>query len=126
MCVAIATYANRISSILETAEKIVILRAPFYNIEESQIISVSNYSPYEFSRLLKNHKVKTLICGAITGCVRHLIEGQNIKIIPWITGELQDVAQAYSSNRLDTSPFLMPGFKHMKCKHHRRMRKGKN
>ena len=120
MCIAIAAYGNRIASLFESSEKFVIIQSPSYDIKNSKSIIISNNSPNELFQLLKNNNIKTLICGAISGCIRNQLEARNIEVIPWITGDIQSVALAFCSNNLVSSSFMMPGCgKKGRCRHHR-------
>lgn len=109
MCIAIAAYHNRIASLFESSEKFVIINSPSYDVSNPTLINVSDKSLSEVIHLLKANNVDILICGAIRGCICNQIEAHNIRVIPWITGEIQNVVQAYLSNNLLSSSFLMPG-----------------
>lgn len=109
MCLALATYQNRIASLFESSDKFIIIQSPSYDVKNSTSIVISNNSPNELLQLLKNNNVKILICGAISGCVRQLLEAQNIRVIPWITGDIQGVVEAFRSNQLFSPSFIMPG-----------------
>jgi predicted Fe-Mo cluster-binding NifX family protein len=120
MCIAIATYKNRIASLLESSDKFVIIHSPSYDIKNSKSITICNNSPNELLQLLKSNNTKTLICGAISGYIRRLLEARNIEVIPWITGDIQSVIKAFCSDNLVSSSFIMPGCSQIG--HHRRHR----
>lgn len=126
MCIALATYRNRIASLLESSEKFVIIQSPSYDIKNSKSITISNNSPNELLKLLKNNNVKILICGAISGYLRHILEVQNIEVIPWITGNIQSVIQAFRSDNLVSSSFIMPGCRRGECCRYRFQRGRQN
>jgi len=109
MCIALAAYGNRIASVFESSEKFVIVEAPFYDLNKSRSVKIDNNSPDALLRLLRNNKVTVLICGAISGYVRHLLEAQNIQIIPWVTGAIPEIIQAFRSDNLISPDFIMPG-----------------
>ena len=108
MCIALAAFGNRIASLFESSDTFIIVKSPSYDIKNSKSITITNNSPNELLQLLKNSNAKILICGAISGCIRNLLEAQNIRVIPWITGDIQSVVQAFRSNNLSSS-FIMPG-----------------
>lgn len=124
MCIAIAAYQDRIVSLFESSEKFVIIYSPSYDIKHAKSINVSNNAFTELIQLLKTNKIEILICGAIRGCVRQQIEAHNIKVIPWITGDIQNVVQAFLSDNLFSSSFLMPGCKNKGYYNRQRFRKG--
>ena len=109
MCLALATYQSRIASLFESSDKFIIIQSPLYEVKNSISIAISNNSPNELLQLLKDNNVRILICGAISGCMRQLLEAQNIRVIPWITGDIQCVVEAFRSNKLFSPSFIMPG-----------------
>ena len=120
MSLALATYKNRIASLLESSDKFIIIQSPLYNIDESKSVAIKKNTFNELLQILKNNNVTVLICGAINGCMRQLLEAQNIQVIPWITGDIEGVVDAYHSNSLFSSSFTMPG-----CRRKGRFRHGK-
>ncbi len=110
MCIALAAYQDRIASLFESSEMFIIIHSPSYDIKQSKSINVSNKLSIELIQLLITNNIEILICGAIRRCIRLQIEAQNIKVVPWITGNIPKVVQAFLSNNLfSSSDFLMPG-----------------
>jgi len=124
MCIAIATYENRIASLFESSEKFVIIQSPLDNIQDSKSITIINNSPNELLKLLKNNNVKILICGAISGCIQNLLDAHNIEVISWITGDIQSVIEAFRTGNLISSHFIMPGCRKGGWHRRQRLRKG--
>ena len=125
MCVAIAAYRNRIASLFESSEKFVIIHSPSYDIKNSKSIAITNNSFNDLLQLLKNNSIKILTCGAICSDNRRILEAHNIEVIPWITGDVQNVIQAFRSSNLISSSFLMPGCGKRHCHRNRRFRHGR-
>ena len=73
------------------------MRNARYNVEDSHLAINKNNSSYELLQALKKNNVNILICGAISGCILHMLEANNIQVIPWITGDIQSVVHAYHS-----------------------------
>ncbi len=124
MCIAIATYKNRIASLFESSDKFVIIHSPSYDIKNSKSITICNNSPNELLQLLKSNNTKTLICGAISGYIRSLLEAHNIEVIPWITGDIQSVIKAFRLDNLISSSFIMPGCRKRGRHRHQGFRRG--
>ena len=53
--------------------------------------------------------VETLICGAISGQCAYMVTTAGIELIPWISGEVEEVLQAFLGGNLFDTRFLMPG-----------------
>jgi len=57
--------------------------------------------------ILRKMRVRLLICGAMSGCVRNTLEASGIIVQPWISGSQEEALAALGENRL--TALLMPG-----------------
>ncbi len=119
MFLALAAYENKIASLFESSNNFVIIPAPSYNIQNSRRVRIENNSTNILLQLLKENQVGILICGAINKCIRRLLEAQGIQVIPWITGDITNVVEAFRSGNLNSSTFIMPGCRQKRYGHHR-------
>jgi len=120
MCLALAAYENRMASLLETANQLVVVDLPPNDYKPKKIVAViDNTLPY-LIQLLHRNNTTILICGAINGCMFRAIDSMGIKVIPWITGNIDDVIAAFKNNTLEQC--VMPGC----LKGHRRGRRGRH
>lgn len=126
MCIALATFEDKIASLFESSNRFIIVPSPSYKFENSESIPIKNNSANELLHLLKQNNVKILICGAISGCMRRLMEAQKIQVIPWITGDVQSVVEAFHSDNLFSSSFIMPGCRGKGRHRRRQFGKGKH
>ena len=60
---------------------------------------------------LNNFGVDVLICGAISQPLALMISGSGIKVVPDISGSIDEVLNAYLAGRLTEQRFSMPGCK---------------
>ena len=109
MCIALATFEDKIASLFESSNRFIIVPSPSYKFENLESIPIQNNSANELLHLLKQNNVKILICGAISSCMRRLMEAQQIQVIPWITGDVKMVVEAFHSDNLFSPLFIMPG-----------------
>ena len=119
MCVALAAFGDKIASLFESSNRFIIIQSPSYKFENSESIQIQNNSFNELLHLLKQNNAKILICGAISSRTRRLMEAQKIQVIPWITGNVQSVVEAFFSDNLFSPLFVMPGCRG-KGRHERR------
>lgn len=119
MNICLATYENRIASLLETSNRLFMIQPPNYDMECSYSIPIMHNTPNEIVRVLRKNQATTLICGAVSGCVQNFFKAQGLEIIPWITGEITEVIHALRTNSLQSANFIMPG-----CRKHGRFRHG--
>ncbi|NOZ63143.1 MAG: hypothetical protein GXO74_15940 [Calditrichaeota bacterium] len=109
MNICLAAYGNRIASLLETSDRLILLHSPDFDKSNMKTIPLYSGAYNDILKILQENGVNTLICGAITACVHDLLQAQNIKIIPWITGNVAEIIDALSQNRMLTPDFNMPG-----------------
>ena len=65
--------------------------------------------------------VEVLICGAISRPLAEMITDSGIRLIPFLSGDVEEVIQAFLAGNLPNSAFLMPGC----CGRRRRFRSGR-
>ncbi|HPK53680.1 MAG TPA: hypothetical protein PK114_04415, partial [Smithellaceae bacterium] len=53
--------------------------------------------------------VGTLICGAITRSLQEIVVANGIQVVPFITGDLREVIQAWMTAGLKGDAYVMPG-----------------
>ncbi|HHW43415.1 MAG TPA: hypothetical protein GXX25_06325 [Desulfotomaculum sp.] len=107
--VAIAKWENSISPLFDVSRELLVAE-----VERGQVITRRLVRFVEgdwFSRIeqVVNQGVETLICGGISDFYyRHLL-ARGIRVIPWVTGEVEEVLQAFGQNELSGKKFAMPG-----------------
>ncbi len=120
MKMALTVWENRISPVFDTDRMLLVVE-----IDNTQIIN-KHYEPFypEFplrlAAMLAEMDVAVLICGAILEMPANILEANGIKLISFITGDYDEVIDAYAKNVSIMPAFLMPG-----CSHKRRRHAGK-
>ncbi len=109
MKVAITIWNEHISPVFDVCKKMLIL-----DIQDKKIISQREENfidddPLKKISQLSYFSIHTLICGAISKNLADELSSLNIKIIPFISGKIENVIFAYISDQLLESSFLMPG-----------------
>ena len=109
MKVALTTWENRISPVFDSAGMVLVVQV------ENGVVVGRNFKPLEsaspFSRALtlSRLEVNVLICGAISLVFANMIEAQGIQIVPFVTGDVGQVLDAYLGGFLHQPSFQMPG-----------------
>ena len=109
MKTALSVWNDRISPVFDSARTLLIAE-----IKKGKIID-RYYEPVHFdfpsSRTLKIFSlgVDVLICGAISHLYADMIEAYNIRLIPFIAGNTEQVLDAYLKGILPAPEFQMPG-----------------
>lgn len=121
MKIALATWRNQISPVFDATRMVLVAE-----IENGKVIGKSYKTlgpelPYTQAARLSGLEVSVLICGAISIEFASAIEMYGIQIIPFITGEVNQVLDAYQKGMLLMPSFQMPG---CGMKHRKRFRGG--
>ena len=99
-CVVIPVYGSRISPRLDCANHIQIIWVEGGKIQRSESVQyVSNNSLDKFNMLLRL-KPSVLICDGITNIYKNILEEKEIKVIPWVTGETDEILSKFLSGQL--------------------------
>lgn len=75
--------------------------------ERNEVINES--MPHIKSIRLREMGIDVLVCGAISRPVHSMVASYGIQVIPFITGEVQEVIKAWIEGRLEQKAFMMPG-----------------
>lgn len=79
------------------------------NVTESGDIDVNDVDFSQRIRLLENQKTDILICGAVSELFAQMIIAAGIEVVPFVTGSIDDVLQAYLEDRLIDEEYMLPG-----------------
>ena len=109
MKIAIPTWNGRVSPVFDTASRLLVVEIT----EESETArfetDISEHFLPSKSMRLTGLEIDTLICGAISRPLAAMITTAGITLIPWISGQVDEVLQAFLSNTLFDPRFIMPG-----------------
>ena len=109
MKVAITIWNNRVSPVLDTAGRILLVE--FQNGMEigREEHEINEVLPMHKIRKLKELGVNLIICGAVSNRVEMLIDSAGIGLIPWVSAGVEEVIEVFKNGNLDNTRFLMPG-----------------
>jgi predicted Fe-Mo cluster-binding NifX family protein len=111
MRIAISIWEDKISPVLDTASKLLIVEDNSQN-ESSRF--EANLLEQDMSlrcSFIRGLDLDVLICGAVSRQFREMLRACGIKIISGIAGPAEDVLDAYLHGDLYHSGFFMPGDK---------------
>ena len=110
MKAAVTVWNGRIAPLFDVAGTL-----RLFSIEEGKVIDVSEVSvPAESgvlqrTLLMAGHGVSVLICGAVSNQVHRLLTSSGIEVHPFVSGDVEEVLQAFLDGKLDQKSFSMPG-----------------
>jgi predicted Fe-Mo cluster-binding NifX family protein len=109
MKIAIAIWNDCVSNVFDFADRILLVEIDGdKEISRLQISFESKSFPQRVSQL-KSLKVDLLICGAISRVLAEMVTAAEIEVLAYVTGDIDDVLEAYRSGQLGQPQFAMPG-----------------
>ncbi len=109
MKLALTVWDGRISPVFDVCREALVLE-----IERGSVVKRSRASldtvqaTGKVDRLLALG-IETLICGAITEPLQGELTARGLRVIGFIAGEVDDVVDAFLTQRLSAASFIMPG-----------------
>ncbi len=131
MKIAIPVWNGFVSSVFDFAHYLLVVDVKGkQEINRWQIQLAQQVIPQRVNQLISSG-IEVIICGAISRPLAATLKASNIKIIPFVSGSVDEVLEAYLDNRLAEPQFLQPGCwpgarKRFGCGSGRRHRRGGN
>ena len=122
MKVAIPYWNNRISPVLDTAENFKMVDVEKGKPVKDEFINLGEKSLSDKAEYFKKRHISIILCGAVSEYFHNLILARGIKVVPWLTGDIESVLEAFICNNPFEPGFIMPGCKGCRRRRHRRRR----
>jgi predicted Fe-Mo cluster-binding NifX family protein len=103
----LACYGDRLASVFDNAPELKLFRMEDNKICPAGYLSLPSKDPKDRTSAIMTCGATFLICGAICGCTMNEMEQAGVRVIPWISGMIDDVLTAYQQNCLEN--LVMPG-----------------
>ena len=109
MRVGIPIWNGRVSPVLDTAERVVVVdtEAPPGDVREEMALEPRRL-PLRAARIAALH-LDVLVCGAVSRPLAEMLAAAGVPVRPWIAGDLEEVLQALTTGQLDRPRYRMPG-----------------
>ncbi len=108
--IALAVWGNILSPLFDSASTVLLTDIKDGKVTARRTEALGPELPYSRALRLSEWGVQVLICGAISVGFARTIEVYGIEVIPFISGEVQQVLDAYLNGTLTADVFHMPGF----------------
>ena len=109
MKVALTVWKDRISPLFDSTRRLLVIDVDNRSIVERHRANFESESAVARATTLASLGVDILICGAISAFFVNCIKAHHIDIIPFVSGRIDDVIEAYVSGTLGDERFMMPG-----------------
>jgi len=109
MKVAIAVWENRVSSVLDFSRQLIVVELD--DDGETSRVQIALPEQNALARLarLRELGIDVLICGAISQPLASAFAASGILLLPYVTGDVDDVLKAYRARELGLTQFRLPG-----------------
>jgi len=108
MKVAIPIFSNRVSPRFDCAYKFLIVSIEDGTIRNKENVVLSSINPISRVNELADLGVKKLICGALNEFTFRLLMSKGIDVIPWITGDTDEVLNLFLNDGLKPGITFFP------------------
>lgn len=109
MRIAITIYNKNISNVFDFTRRLLLVDIHDGNETERSEVELDNQLVVQRVELLKKRGVDVLICGAISRLLADMVISSGIQVLPYVTGSVDEILQAYLNDHLIESQFAMPG-----------------
>jgi len=110
MKVAIPEFNGRVSPTMDFCRRLLLVDILSGELSEMTALDFSDMESTRRAWFLKKLGVNTLLCGGISRNLAKDIEENGIKVVPWVSGEIQEVLNAYLMDNLPDPKLTSPGF----------------
>lgn len=111
MKIAFTYWNNRIAPVFDTSTQVLVVESKSQKILNKVEDTLPEDSFNSKLAKLKELNINTIVCGAISRPMHEQLIDNGIKVIAFISGDLEDVISAWLNKSLnkENSKFLMPG-----------------
>jgi predicted Fe-Mo cluster-binding NifX family protein len=120
MKIALPIWNRRISPLFDTAGRVLIFDFEGSSTGGGEEHDIQGLNPSVRVQRIKELGADVLICGAVSNPVAHLIESAGIDLVPWVSGPVVEVIEAFRAGQLDRPRYFMPGCGRMRRGRHGR------
>ncbi len=107
--VAVPVFMGRVSPVLDTCTRLCLVDVKQKTDQSPKSIPLKSATIFDRTAELKTLGVRTIICGAVSDAFYNLLREAGMDLVCGITGDVNEVIEAYSSGTLEQPRFRMPG-----------------
>jgi len=110
MKIAIPVYGDYVSNVFDFAHRLLVVDIENgRELNRSEVTLTPELVPQRAGRL-RSLGANVLICGAVSRPLMYMLTASGIKVLPYVTGRVDEVLQAYIAGQLGQPQFILPGF----------------
>jgi predicted Fe-Mo cluster-binding NifX family protein len=108
MKVSVSTWNGRISPVFDVARTLLVLEVGDAGIVERRELPLGDTQAGRIERIT-DAGINVLLCGAISVPLSGMLAARGVRVVAFISGDVEEVIQAYLAGALDCPRFAMPG-----------------
>jgi predicted Fe-Mo cluster-binding NifX family protein len=109
MRIAISIWEDKISPLLDTASKLLIIENKTQKESSRYEVHLLKQDISKKCRFMQSLHIDVLICGAVSRQFSEMLKASGIEVISGISGPARDVLETYQQGQPLHSKFFMPG-----------------
>jgi predicted Fe-Mo cluster-binding NifX family protein len=106
---AVPVFMGRVSPVLDTCTQLFMLESDGKKKTARKTIPMKGSSIFERTGEIQKLGIGAIICGAVSDSFYNLLRDADIDLVCGITGDIDDVIDAYRNGTLEQPRFRMPG-----------------
>lgn len=109
MKVAVPIWESRVASVLDFCQRLVIVDLEDGSEKSRVEVALLGRNTLEKVAELRRFGVDIVICGAVSRPMACVVTSCGIQLCPYVTGQVDEVLDAYRTGRLGLRRFALPG-----------------
>ncbi len=110
MLVAVPEFKGRVSPTFDFCHRLTLWRVDSLGCRRAAVKTCKQASTEERAGKLQAAGVEFLLCGAMSGDAREVLERRGIAVVEGLAGPVEKVVAAFMCGALDAPRFRLPGF----------------
>ena len=106
---AFSCWDDRIAPVFDTARELCVVETQSGSIVRETWEKMEVDQPLRTILRMAGLQLDVLVCGAISGHIKGLVEAYGISVVPFVTGDVRRIIGAWLEGNLETDTFAMPG-----------------
>lgn len=109
MKAAFSTWLGSVAPLFDEAREILLVDTRSGRVVEECTKLLAGTLPIRRALELEEMGAQVLVCGAISRPIREALEANGIRVIPFVSGQVDDIVQAWMGGFLMSDRYCMPG-----------------
>ena len=109
MKIAIPIYNDSVSNVFDFARRLLVVEIENSKEVNRSEVALESQSLPQRAGQLKSLGIDVLVCGAVSRLLANMVIQSGIEVLPFVTGNIENVLGAYMAGQLIRPEFSMPG-----------------